>query len=143
MGVAERQQPAFGADGEVEDRPGRHVPAIDVASAAVRWRDCDAAHACPRHAERAAERLDRYPHTRAQLGGVAFREVEDPQDRCVKLARRQQPKAGDDARPAPVRQVEAEQLNGERIARLGAGNVDWAREGVDLVKVEGQQLPCV
>ena len=51
----------------------------------------------------------------------------------------QQPEAGDRRRPAPVRRLEVEQIDLERVARLGAVDGDRAVDLVDAVEVERRE----
>src|SRR5204863_6921887 len=49
---------------------------------------------------------------------------------------REQTQAREDGRPAPALGADVEHLDGERVARLGPGDGDRARERVDAIPVE-------
>ena len=103
-------------------------------------RDRHVVHPGAGHASGAQERLERNPDAGHELGRVALGEVEELQVGVVELAGRQQAEAGQDRRPAPVGQLEAEELDGEHIARLCSRHVDGACERVDGVEVERAEV---
>ena len=109
-------------------------------AAGVRGRNRHVVHPGAGHPGRAAERLERDAHAGDELGRVALGEVEDLQVRLVELARRQQAEPRQDRRPAPVGQLEAEELDGEHVARLGARHVDRAGQRVDGVEVQRAEI---
>jgi hypothetical protein len=83
----------------------------------------------------AEERLERDRDVLAHERDVALREIEDPQVRIGEVVR-QQAEAGQDRRPPPALGVDVEDLDRERVARLGAAHGDRAGQRVDAIPVE-------
>ena len=52
----------------------------------------------------------------------------------------EEPEPGDDRRPAPARRLEVEQVDLERVARLGAVDRDRPADLVDAIEVQGEEL---
>ncbi len=106
----------------------------------MRRRDRDVAHSRSRHPGRAAEGLDRDIDAGLELRGRPLRQVKHLQVGLVELALRQKPEARQDERPPPLRQLELEELDRQRVARLGTVDVDRPGERVDHLEVKPEQV---
>ena len=95
-----------------------------------------------READRAAERLERNPPTRpverrnTRGGG----ELPDVERRLGELIC-EQPEARDVGGPAPARRGEVEDRHLDRVARLGAVDIDRAGNRVDLAEIDHDAPP--
>src|SRR5205085_7902011 len=72
--------------------------------------------------------------------GAAVGQVEEDEVRLLELTGRQQAEPRNDARPAPIGQLELQELDGQRVAGLRPVYVDRAGQRVDAVEVECEQV---
>ena len=86
------------------------------------------------HAEHAAERRERDADAGKQLAMLAV-QAGDPQRRIGELFR-QQPEVREDPGPSPLGGLEFEELDLERVARLGALDEDRPADLVDTREVD-------
>ncbi len=134
--VAEREERALDADGQVERDAGVEVLRVHVPAEAGGRHDGMLPRLRQRDAERAGERAERERHAVGEphaAGGPV--DLRDAQPRVGELVG-EQAEAGDDRRPAPALRPELEQLDRERVARLRALDEDRAADRVDVREVE-------
>ena len=92
-----------------------------------------------RHAELAAERGERQGDARPELGPAAGRVVAGDLVEAIREVIGQEPEAGNRGGPAPIGRLELEQVELERVAWLGALDLDRAVDLVDAREVEIRQ----
>jgi hypothetical protein len=117
--VAAAEERAGHLDGQVERVPRVSWRVSMFPPKAPRRHDRLRAGAGGADAHRAHEGLDRDLDVLAEVDEVAVGQVEDPQVGIGEVVG-QQPEPGQDGRPAPALRVEVEDLDRERVARLGA-----------------------
>jgi hypothetical protein len=138
VAIADREERPGVKDGEKQRRAGNQVARVHVAAVKVgrNRRERAGLRGDP---ELAAERSEWQVDSRPELDAIRSRsELSDLQVAIGKVVG-QQPEAGDRGRPAPVSVGEVEQVDLERVARLGPGDGDGTGDLVDPVEVESRE----
>jgi hypothetical protein len=136
--VAEREEGPLDPDREVERGAGIEVLRVHVAAPARGRDDRMRPRLRRRHPERAREGAERQRDAVGEAHAIVG-DLRDPQPWVRELVG-QQSEARDDRRPAPVRRLELEQLDGKRVSWFGSLDVDRAADRVDLREIERRDV---
>ena len=142
VAVADREERPGVEHGQEQGGAGDQVPGVHVAAVQV-GRDRRARACLGGDPHLAAERREGQVDPGPELDAIGSgREASDLQV-AVREVIGQEPEAGDRGRPAPVRVGEVEQVDLERVARLGAFDGDGSGDLVDPVEVERRRATSV
>jgi hypothetical protein len=136
MRVAHREERALDPDGEEERRPGAQVLHVHVPAPDRRRHDGVLPRLGQGDADRAGERLERQLDALGERdpAGVLL-DLRDAKPRIGELVG-EEAEAGDDRGPAPVARAQLQDLDGQRVAGLGALHEHRARDRVHVREVE-------
>ena len=128
-------QSALDLDRQVERRALHELSRVHVPPEASGRHDRHLLRARGTDAHRPEERLDRDRDVVAQIRELAVREVEDA-DVGIREVVGQQAEAGDDDGVAPAARLHLEDLDRQRVARLGSFDEHRSRQRVDAIPIE-------
>jgi hypothetical protein len=134
MGVADAEQPTFDLDGQVEGRARPELACVHVATDAPGRDDAVEPWLGRRHAEHAAERLDRDVDPVGE-GRRAVLDLPDVEPGVGELIG-EQPEARYERRPPVGTRLDGEDVDLEDVARQRALDEHRSAHGVDEAEIE-------